>query len=269
MYKIEIVKKDGSSYDPPAVLLDVFKSTGQTVINKFEVVRDKDGYIEGFRLENNPNLYAAIDTLGKLPGLIESFGYVDIDTGELKGYLPEFMDELNKLTKAFVEEFNKVHRDGYNIYHETKIDFFEFTDPDSPPAQAVKVRDEILNDPGKIAASKQSEEPGNNENARELAEVKTRDLSEYGIAGSFDSYYASIIGDLGVFAQGRKKDLENTQVLLDSVEYNRQSVSGVSLDEEMTNIITFQHAYNASARMVNVIDEMLDRIINGMGLAGR
>jgi len=47
------------------------------------------------------------------------------------------------------------------------------------------------------------------------------------------------------------------------------SVSSVSLDEEMSNMIQFQQAYNASARMVSVMDEMLDKIINGMGVGGR
>ena len=57
--------------------------------------------------------------------------------------------------------------------------------------------------------------------------------------------------------------------MLDSVEQNRQSVSAVSLDEEMTDMIKYQQAYNASARMITVVDEMLDKIINGMGTGGR
>jgi flagellar hook-associated protein 1 len=47
------------------------------------------------------------------------------------------------------------------------------------------------------------------------------------------------------------------------------STSAVSLDEEMTNMIQFQHAYNASARMITLQDELLDKIINGMGTGGR
>ena len=53
------------------------------------------------------------------------------------------------------------------------------------------------------------------------------------------------------------------------MEQRRQSTSAVSLDEEMTNMIQFQHAYNASARMVTMIDEMLDKIVNGLGTGGR
>ncbi|NRL58362.1 flagellar hook-associated protein FlgK, partial [Salmonella enterica subsp. enterica serovar Typhi] len=83
------------------------------------------------------------------------------------------------------------------------------------------------------------------------------------------TYYAGIIGKLGVDSQSAKKDLSNSIILADSVEKNRLSVSGVSLDEELTNMIKFQHAYSAAARQITVVDEMLDKIINGMGTVGR
>ncbi len=61
----------------------------------------------------------------------------------------------------------------------------------------------------------------------------------------------------------------NTGFLLDSVDMNRKSVSSVSLDEELTNMIKYQQAYNAAAKMITMTDEMLDKIINGMGVVGR
>lgn len=88
-------------------------------------------------------------------------------------------------------------------------------------------------------------------------------------AGSVQSYYESLIGSMGVDSQEAIRMSENSAVLKDSVENRRQSVSAVSLDEEMTNMIKFQHAYNGSARMITVLDEMLERIINGLGTGGR
>ena len=61
----------------------------------------------------------------------------------------------------------------------------------------------------------------------------------------------------------------NTETLKGAVEHRRASISSVSLDEEMTDMIKFQQAYNASARMITVVDETLDKIINGMGVVGR
>ena len=74
-----------------------------------------------------------------------------------------------------------------------------------------------------------------------------------------------MIGKLGVDALQANRMTSNSQILSETVDNNRQSVSSVSLDEEMTNIIKFQHAYNAAARQITVVDEMLDKIINGMG----
>lgn len=57
--------------------------------------------------------------------------------------------------------------------------------------------------------------------------------------------------------------------LVNSANERRMSTSAVSIDEEMTNMIQFQHAYNAAARIMTMQDEVLDKIINGMGVVGR
>ena len=94
-------------------------------------------------------------------------------------------------------------------------------------------------------------------------------LSVVPTTGSLHTFYEGIIGGIGVGAQEANRLKENSEVLARSVDENRQSVSAVSLDEEFANLIQFQHAYNAAARQITVIDEMLDKIINGMGIVGR
>lgn len=88
-------------------------------------------------------------------------------------------------------------------------------------------------------------------------------------AVSLDGFYQSVIGQMSVDAQQANRLKSNSETLQGAVEQRRQSTSAVSLDEEMTNMIQFQHAYNASARMVTMIDEMLDKIVNGLGTGGR
>jgi len=85
---------------------------------------------------------------------------------------------------------------------------------------------------------------------------------------TIDAYFRSVVGQLGVQAAEATRMQTNQQVIVDQVDSRRQSVSGVSLDEEMSNLIKFQHAYNAAARNMTMIDEMLDRVINGMGRVG-
>jgi flagellar hook-associated protein 1 FlgK len=70
-------------------------------------------------------------------------------------------------------------------------------------------------------------------------------------------------------AQEANRMTENTGTLKSQVEQQRMSVSSVSLDEEMSNMVKFQHAYNAAARSMTAVDEMIDRVINNMGLVGR
>lgn len=81
---------------------------------------------------------------------------------------------------------------------------------------------------------------------------------------SLSSYFKDTIDRLGVQAQEAGRMVKNQGDLLYSIEETRASVSGVSLDEEMANLIQFQHAYNANAKIISTIDELLEVVINGL-----
>lgn len=86
-----------------------------------------------------------------------------------------------------------------------------------------------------------------------------------GVNGStVDSYYKTIINNLAVATQEATRQMNTQEKLLGDLEDQKASVSGVSLDEEMTNLIQFQHAYQANAKMISTIDELLDVVINGL-----
>lgn len=84
--------------------------------------------------------------------------------------------------------------------------------------------------------------------------------------GAADQRYTALVAQLGGNVQDAKANQTNSQAVLNAVSGQRQSVSGVSLDEEMTNLITFQRGYQASARALTVMDEMLDTLINHTGI---
>ncbi|MGH2855757.1 MAG: flagellar basal body rod C-terminal domain-containing protein, partial [Solirubrobacteraceae bacterium] len=84
--------------------------------------------------------------------------------------------------------------------------------------------------------------------------------------GAADQRYAALVELLGSGVQNAKANQTNSQAVLTAVSGQRQAVSGVSLDEEMTNLITFQRGYQASARALTVMDEMLDTLINHTGI---
>lgn len=79
-----------------------------------------------------------------------------------------------------------------------------------------------------------------------------------------DSYFKDIVDKLGIQRSEAIRIVGNQNTLLSNFEERRASVSGVSLDEEMTNLIQFQHCYQANAKMVSIIDQLLDVVVNGL-----
>jgi flagellar hook-associated protein 1 FlgK len=86
--------------------------------------------------------------------------------------------------------------------------------------------------------------------------------------GAADQAYDAFVSGIGSDVQASQSTQQNAQALLSAIDNQRQSVSGVSLDEEMTNLITFQRAYQASARMMTTVDSALDTLINRTGTVG-
>src|SRR5699024_5067648 len=202
---------------------------------------------------------------------------VPIDTSSFTGSLnalvhaydevyPEMISDLDAMANAFQKEFNKIHGQGYDLNRDQGKYFFE----GSLTAGNFKVNDEIIKNPDLIAVSS-SEGSDDGDNALDLADVFDEQIviGNDGEKTSVKEFYESIIGDMGVSAQEANRMTENTYILRSQVDNQRQSVSSVSLDEEMTNMIKFQHAYNAAARSMTAMDELLDKIINGMGIVGR
>lgn len=222
--------------------------------------------------------------IGKLKSLVNSYGYMDNSvTPEKKGLLPDMLAKLDKMAQSFAEEFNKIHTgdpadstkypNGSNIYGNPGDLFFINKDDKSGAgitAKNIYISSDIIADPGKVVASDSKPgdaEPGNGKFALVLANMKFASLSDLGNV-SAQAYFEGLIGQLGVDGQQATRLAFNSATLQQAVTERRASVSSVSLDEEMTNMIIFQQAYNASARMITVVDETLDKIINGMGRVG-
>jgi len=86
---------------------------------------------------------------------------------------------------------------------------------------------------------------------------------------SVDDAYRYFVTNIATETRESINFTDQQEILLQQVDFKRSAISGVSLDEEMKNMMIYQHAYNASARMVNTIDSMIDRIVNGTGRVGR
>lgn len=82
---------------------------------------------------------------------------------------------------------------------------------------------------------------------------------------NFNNYYTALVGELGTRGEKYQTISETQEAMTNSIDNKRLEVMAVSTDEELTHLIKYQHAYNASARYVNVVSEMLEHIINALG----
>lgn len=198
--------------------------------------------------------------------------------------IPYYMKQLNALAQKIAENINTIHAGGYTYPDGsdpsiTGINFFDVPtvtdaggtvteDYTGITAGSFTISDEVMESVYNIAGSSEevtlsgdSTETGNNTVALSLF----KDLNSSGYYSDLNS----IVGHLAIALNTGESILDTRQSLLNSVDAQRTSISGVSLDEETTNLIVFQQSYNACARVITAIDEMLENMIGGMGLVGR
>jgi len=143
--------------------------------------------------------------------------------------------------------------------------------PKFNPAAHIAVSDAVMSDVDVIAASKGKDVGGTGDynvtngigdgtNALEIASLRHK-TSMVDTKATFNEFYTALISRIGSQGEETKNRIENQTVVLKNLENMRESVSGINLDEEMAAMVAFQHGYNASARMINTIDKMLETII--------
>lgn len=149
--------------------------------------------------------------------------------------------------------------------------------PKFNPAASMAVAREIVEDVDKIAAAKGTDVGGTGDNntsngigdgtnALAIASLRQK-TSMVDTKSTFSEFYTALIGRIGSQGEEAKDRLENQTTLIKNLENMRQSVSGINLDEEMANMVAFQHGYNASARVISTMDKMLETIIR-LGAGG-
>jgi flagellar hook-associated protein FlgK len=177
----------------------------------------------------------------------------------LTDVLPRYRDELDDLAAQLADTLNAVHQAGTDLTGAAGGPLLGSTS--GPVGAATLVL--LVTDPDRLAAA--STAPGtvtfDNGNALALAALRQQ-------PGGPDATYRRTIVELGVESTVAGRDLDIQSVITAQVDAARDSVAGVDLDEEMTNMLSFQHAYAAAARLVTAIDETLDILITRTGLVG-
>ncbi|MDA8083974.1 MAG: flagellar hook-associated protein FlgK [Nitrospiraceae bacterium] len=131
----------------------------------------------------------------------------------------------------------------------------------SPLTDAVKNLSVAITSTDKIAASSTlAGIPGDNVNASAMANLVNNPLMDLGNS-SLSGYYGGIVSSAGSVSAAASHTLKFDGSILDQIRNNRESVSGVSLDEEATNLIQFQRAYEAGAKIITVANELMQTLM--------
>jgi flagellar hook-associated protein 1 FlgK len=216
--------------------------------------------------------------------------------------IPFYMKKMNEFVRTFAMAFNEGyidrdedgtigagedgigHADSFDTAGNTGTRFFTFMDEDGnevdtttfldgavTTAQIVaryddltaanfSLSEELKNDYTMLATGDTSGEIGNTVNLNELLKLR-HDVDMFAEGGAED-FMKALVATLGIDSQQAGRYYDNQHAITFHINNRRQSESGVSIDEEMSNLVKFQHAYNASAKMIQTMSELFDTLIN-------
>lgn len=187
---------------------------------------------------------------------------VDVRDVKLAGY----RTRLDGLASGVADAVNALHVTGLDGAGAAGLAFFSYTAGDA--AATLAVNPAIVSNPNLVAAASAPNQPGDGSIAGAIADLRAGRQFASGTQTAAD-YYASLVGEIGSDARQASEMAGNQELVTGHLRQRRESTSGVSLDEEAADMIRFQHAYAAAARVITTFDEMLDVLINRTGVVGR
>lgn len=202
----------------------------------------------------------------------------DGKAGELGGTLQVrdtlvngFLASLDELATTLANQVNGAHAAGFGLNGSTGLDFFTPPPAPTPPATYAagysgNIAVTITSTDDIAAASADPTQAGsgsgNNVNALAIADLENKTLAMTGGSNTLTGYYGSLVGNVGLAVQTTNQDVTQSTALLTQLKNLRDSTSGVSLDEELTNLISYQKAFQGAAQLVTSGEQMMDTILN-------
>lgn len=182
--------------------------------------------------------------------------------GRLRGLLdtrdqtiPSVQASFDQLASTLVTEVNTLHQAGYGLDGSTGQAFFS-----TGGTSAATIQVSLTNIQRIAASSTAAGVPGNNTNALSIGNLQSRTFVALGNV-TFQEFYGSVAGRVGSAVQGVERDLNAQEIVHEQLEAHRAEISGVSLDEELVNLLKYQRAFQAASRLVVVADELLQTIL--------
>lgn len=189
-------------------------------------------------------------TGGELGGMLEQYNTT----------IPGYLSSIDTLGQNIMDAVNTVHAAGYGVKSSTDTSAPTGTNFFSSYGNGVlTVNSALVDNPSLIAASSDGS-AGDNAQANTLAKIFDAPTMSGGTV-SMNQFYTAFASKVGSDSSTASTEEQNQTLILTQIENQRNSFSGVSLDEEMTNMIKFQRSYDASAKLVKTVDDMMTTIL--------
>lgn len=176
-------------------------------------------------------------------------------------FVEEIKADMDEMAYSFAKNVNAIHMAGYDKEGNQGVAFFEPIGDKVGAAAKLKVSDSIMNNPGRIAAGAVPNAPGDNRIANMISALQYDQTMGDG-QSTYNDFYGNIVGRVGVTTARSNSEVESQKGIVDQLKNIRESISGVSIDEETTKMIEYQKSYDASARLIRTADEMMDTVLN-------
>ena len=245
--EIKLIEGSGKT---PNDLMDQRDSVIDELSHKLNIENSEVQKLINEKLENKTEvtLYE-LKNIGDVSGEIQ--GSLDM-IDKISEYTSDLKEFAKGLTKGVNNVMNGRDFDDNNV-QATDQQLFIFNENGDP---IIKANEDLVNNPKNLIMTVQK--------AENMYKLKDAKITIDGENITIGNYYNNIVQKLGNETKEVIRNESNQSKLLGEIDNLRLNVSGVSLDEEMVNLIQFQHSYNASAKVISTIDSLLDVVVNGL-----
>jgi len=171
--------------------------------------------------------------------------------------VPKYLTSLNQLASTLATQVNSANSTGYGLNGSTGVNFFN----NSATAAGLQLNIASTDDVAAASTDPTTGGTGNNINAQKVADIYNNSFPMTGGTMTMGDFYTSLMGTVGVDTKSAANAVTQATSTMNTLSNLRDSVSGVSLDEELTNLTKYQTAYQGAAKLINVGTQMLDTIL--------
>ncbi len=190
---------------------------------------------------------------------------ISLKSGYLKGMIDardvtikDLRTKVSTLATELISEVNTLHKTGYDLYGTNDSTSVLFTGAD---ASDIEVNSDIISDPRTLQGSSSATEVSNNDVLRNIAALNTKSITNLS-STTFSEYYGNTVSRLGQDLALTTSQLNDQKTVQKMLEKQRESIMGVSVDEEVANLVIYQRAFQASARLLSTMDGLIEDVLN-------